>query len=53
MLDINKAFPCYLGHAKRQLALSDFLDSGDPADLVSGRVRDDSYKHEAGELFEL
>ena len=52
-VNINEAFPCFLGHANRHLALSDFLDSDDPAALVSSSVRDDSHKHETGQVFEF
>ena len=53
LINIKEAFPYYLGHANRHLALSDFLDSDDPAAPVSGMARDDSHKHETGQVFEL
>ena len=53
LIYINIPFPCYIGHANRHLALPDFLDSSDPAALVSGSVRDDSHKHETGQVFEF
>ena len=53
MVNINGAFPCYIGHANRHLALTDLPNSDDPAALVSGSFRVDSHKHETGQVFEF